>query len=93
MINNISSASAFFKVLSDPTRLRIINVLITKGKMCVSEIADEVKMSHSSVSHQLSKLELHNLVKCEREGQTICYEIIDEETKSKLKKQIRIAVI
>lgn len=39
----------FFKTLGDFTRLRI--VLELKTKRCVGELAEELEMSHSAVSH------------------------------------------
>lgn len=44
----------FFKTLGDFTRLRI--VLELKTKRCVGELAEELEMSHSAVSHQLNIL-------------------------------------
>ncbi|WP_254244522.1 ArsR/SmtB family transcription factor, partial [Holdemanella porci] len=48
----------FFKTLGDSTRLRI--VLELKTKRCVGELAEELQMSQSAVSHQLNIWLCHN---------------------------------
>ncbi len=62
------------KLLCDPTRFEILSILLpqTEG-MCVYEIADAVDMSHSATSHQLAKLEAHEVVSSYASGQTVCY--------------------
>lgn len=74
---NISELALFFKVFSDETRLRILDSLLN-GDKCVSEIAKEVNMSSSCVSHQLKYLRTLNLVKCSKSGQNVNYSISDE---------------
>jgi len=67
-----------FKTLSDPTRMKILQVLFrAKRELCVNEIAEAVGVSHSATSHQLAKLEDRNMVTCFRRGQTMCYQIQD----------------
>ena len=66
----------FFKVFSDETRLKILDSLLS-GDKCVSEIAEEVNMSPSCVSHQLKYLRTLNLVKSSKLGQNVNYSISD----------------
>ena len=49
----------FFKTLGDSTRLRI--VLELKTKKCVGELAEELEMSQSAVSHQLNILKANGI--------------------------------
>ena len=71
-----TKASAVFKLLADPTRLKIIQLLFgSKKEWCVYEIAEAVEMSQSATSHQLAKLEAHEIVCSYRDGQNICYEL------------------
>lgn len=73
-INQIVEVSTSFKILSDPTRLKILCLLFENSDgLCVYEIAEQVDVSNSAVSHQLSKLEARGVVQSFREGQTICY--------------------
>ncbi len=62
----------FFKVFGDPTRLKIMYVLLC-GEMCVYDIATLLGMSQSAISHQLRVLKQMALVKNRREGKTIFY--------------------
>lgn len=75
-IDYIVQTTSAFKILSDPTRFKIVCLLLKNAEgICVNEIADSVSISHSAVSHQLSKLEAKGVVTSFREGQTICYEL------------------
>ena len=66
-----------FKTLGDYSRVRIVSVLV-QGEKCPSEIAAELGMSPSAVSHHLKILRLTNLVKIRREHRQIFYELDDE---------------
>ena len=69
--------SELFKVFGDSSRLRILYLLLDKEK-CVSEIASELNMSVSAISHQLRILKINKLIKNRREGKTIYYSLDDE---------------
>lgn len=66
-----------FKVLGDPTRLRILQQLMSK-EMCVSEIAEAIEMGQSAVSHQLRVLRQARLVTFRKEGKTAWYTLNDD---------------
>jgi DNA-binding transcriptional ArsR family regulator len=66
-----------FKGLADPTRLKILAVLL-QGEACVSDLAERVQISQSAVSHQLQLLRHLRFVSARREGQQIFYRIDDE---------------
>ena len=70
----------FFKVMGDPTRLKILTVLLG-GNLCVMHISQALHMSQSAVSHQLSVLRGANLVKVSRNGKTQVYAIADEHVR------------
>lgn len=85
MIDNLNEKKLFdladlFKVLGDSTRLRIMFVLID-GKRSVGDIAETLGMSQSAISHQLKSLRESNLVKSERDGKSILYELADDHVK------------
>lgn len=65
-----------FKVLGDPTRLRILRVLMNQ-EVCVRDIADELGMGQSAVSHQLRILRDAWLVQFRRDGKTVYYSLAD----------------
>jgi ArsR family transcriptional regulator len=67
----------FFKVLGDPTRVKIINALANE-ELCVSDLAAALEMTQSAVSHQLKLLRMANQVKTRREGKSIFYSLDDQ---------------
>lgn len=88
---NIVKITGTFKLLSSPTRLKILRTLFRSGReMCVNEIAEKVGMSHSATSHQLAKLEAKEIVSCERRGKTMCYSIPKNSITEKIEKAISL---
>ena len=79
--------SQTFKALSDPTRLRILNLLFS-GEHSVNDIAESLSLLQSTVSHQLRFLKNVRLVKFRREGTTIYYSHDDEHVMELLRKAI-----
>ncbi|MDR7071070.1 ArsR/SmtB family transcription factor [Fictibacillus barbaricus] len=79
-----------FKALSDPTRIRILNLLL-QGEHSVNEIADTLSLLQSTVSHQLRFLKNVRLVKFRREGTTMYYSTDDEHVIDLLKQSINHA--
>lgn len=69
--------SQTFKALSDPTRIRIL-YLLSQKECSVNEIAHDLDLQQSTVSHQLRFLKNLRLVKFRREGTTIYYSHNDE---------------
>jgi ArsR family transcriptional regulator, zinc-responsive transcriptional repressor len=65
------------KSLSDENRLRIL-LSLNGGKKTVSSIVEEMKLSQPLVSHHLKELRRCLLVKVERKGLFVYYEIADE---------------
>ena len=76
-----------FKALSDPTRIRILH-LLSRKECSVSEIAEELSLLQSTVSHQLRFLKNLRLVKSRRAGASIYYSPEDQHVFSLLKQSI-----
>lgn len=77
----IQPMSDIFKVLSDPTRIRILS-LLSKQELCVSCIAEALNMTHSAISHQLRLLRSAGLVKFIKDGKEVIYSLDDEHVLS-----------
>ena len=73
---NLQTVAFVAKSLSDENRLRIL-VCITNGKKSVSRIVEELNLSQPLVSHHLKELRRSLLVKIERSGPCVYYEIAD----------------
>jgi len=65
-------AAQFFKALSHPTRLMIINELLDK-KICVNDIEEILELRQSNISQHLSLLRLLNVVDFKKDGNKKCY--------------------
>src|SRR5262245_21938265 len=59
-----------FKALSDPTRLRIVEMLVDCDAMCGSEIADKLGISLALLCHHWTTLEHAGLITKKKSGQT-----------------------
>ncbi len=66
------AAVAVFKLLADPTRLRIIWTLL-HGEHSVNKLADHVGSRPAAVSQHLSKLRSAHLVRVRRDGNRLFY--------------------
>ena len=66
-----------FKVLGDPTRVRILDAL-SRSELCVHDLAARVGMSESAISHQLRLLRGQRVVRTRRDGRNIYYALDDQ---------------
>ena len=64
------------KSLSDENRLRIL-LTVSNGKKSVSSIVEELGLSQPLVSHHLKELKRSLLVKIERNGPFVYYDLVD----------------
>jgi DNA-binding transcriptional ArsR family regulator len=72
----LAAVGRLFAVLSEPSRLALLQVLQC-GPLAVNELVEATAMKQANVSKQLAILHDHRLVKRERKGTTIRYEIAD----------------
>lgn len=75
--------AAFFKLLGDATRMKILSVLAIH-ELCVCDIANLLSMTKSAVSHQLALLKGAGFVRFRREGKAIYYSLDDEHVSGML---------
>lgn len=68
------SVAFLAKSLSDENRLRIL-LCLSQGKRAVGSIVEELNLSQPLVSHHLKELKRSLLVKIERSGPFIYYEV------------------
>lgn len=77
---NIDGMSIFFKLLSDPTRLKIL-IAIGDEELCVNDIALKINMTKSAVSHQLAILRQGRLIKNKKNGKEVFYSLADDHVR------------
>jgi ArsR family transcriptional regulator len=70
----------FFKNFGDMTRVKILYSLSQTDMcdMCVGDIAAELGMTQSAISHQLRILKQAKLIKSRREGKLQIYSLADD---------------
>lgn len=72
-----AETEAFFKMLGNQTRLRMIHALMVAREMCLTELALALKMKPQAISNQLQRLVNRNMLGSRRKGNNIFYRIID----------------
>lgn len=79
--NDAIHVAELFKIIGDPTRVLMLQALITGGELCVRHLAEAVDMSPSSVSHHLRILRQARLVRFRRVGREVYYRPDDEHVR------------
>ncbi len=77
-----------FKLLGEPTRLKIILALMN-SELCVCDLAAAIESTVSAVSHQLRLLRNARLVKYRKEGKMVYYSTDDEHINNAIQ-QIKV---
>jgi DNA-binding transcriptional ArsR family regulator len=68
----------YFKVLADPTRVRILELLQERGELSVGELVHALGQSQPKVSNHLACLRWCGFVQTRREHPSVLYRIPDE---------------
>ncbi|KXB05622.1 hypothetical protein AKJ50_00405 [candidate division MSBL1 archaeon SCGC-AAA382A13] len=89
-LENLDKAGEMFKILSDPTRLKIL-LNIAEDEKCVHEIARAIDQELSNVSHHLKKMKDKNLVDYRKEGRHKYYRIDDDHVLTVMREGIEHA--
>src|SRR3954463_14513758 len=79
LLDDVSAAALAetFKVLGDPTRVRILDAL-ARSEVPVCVLAHAIGLTQSAVSHQLRLLRSMRLVRARRDGRHIYYALDDD---------------
>jgi len=70
---SLQQAALYFKALSHPARLAIINYLIETGTCITGDITEELPLSRTTVSQHLQELKDCNLIQGTVEGAKVNY--------------------
>ncbi len=76
--------SRYFRVLGDPTRLRILEALLERERT-VSELVDLVGAPQSRVSNHLACLKWCRVAESERRGRNVVYRVTDPRVRGLLR--------
>lgn len=77
---DLDTLSELYKAMGDSTRIKILWVLM-KQENCVKELAIQMEVSESAISHQLKVLKLARLVRSHKAGKKVFYSLCDEHIK------------
>ena len=66
-----------FRLLGDPTRVRILFALVEAGELCVCDIAAVVETTDTKVSQAMRLLRSAGVVRNRRDGRNIFYRLDD----------------
>lgn len=73
------ATARLFRALGDPARVRIVNVLATRGEpVCVCELIEPLGLSQPTVSHHLKRLVDVGLLEREQRGKWAYYALRSE---------------
>jgi ArsR family transcriptional regulator, lead/cadmium/zinc/bismuth-responsive transcriptional repressor len=86
----VDQASAMFRALGDPARLRLLSRL-ADGEICVTELAELEHEKLSTVSARLQTLHAVRLVKRRREAKHIFYGLADQHVLQLVESALRHA--
>jgi DNA-binding transcriptional ArsR family regulator len=76
-----TATARFFRILSDPTRLKILDLLLSEPRT-VSQLVEALGCPQSRVSNHLACLRWCEFVDAEREGRQITYHIRDQRVRA-----------
>lgn len=71
---SLATVDQLFRAVSDPTRLRILN-LLNDGELCVCHIVEALRMPQPKISRHLAYLRKSGLVLARRESLWIHYRL------------------
>ena len=87
-MDEIEKLADIFKALSEPTRLRLVNLLSKNdGAFCVNALSQRLGVTQSAISQHLRILRQTGLVRGERRGQYVHY-LIDKKVLEQYKKKV-----
>ncbi len=78
-IQEVTQVAKLLKVLADPTRLRILHLLITtKEEICVCEFVDSLHERQYNVSKHVAVLEGAGFIKGKKDGRFTYYRFLSD---------------
>ncbi|MCX7027266.1 MAG: metalloregulator ArsR/SmtB family transcription factor [Spirochaetes bacterium] len=75
--NLIRTTGDFFKVLGEPTRIKILIALMS-SELCVCDLCAVLNMNQPAISQQLKSLKQVGFVKYRKDGKVVYYSLSDE---------------
>jgi ArsR family transcriptional regulator, lead/cadmium/zinc/bismuth-responsive transcriptional repressor len=86
--HSIEGLTEIFRVLGDPTRVRILDAL-SRDELSVGALAAQLGLTESAVSHQLRLLRNTRIVRTRRAGRMIFYALDDKHVLALFRQGLR----
>lgn len=83
-LDEAADLAALFRLLGDPTRIRILVALLEAGELCVCDLADAVGTTDTKVSQALRLLRAAGVVRNRRDGRNVHYRLDDDHVRTML---------
>jgi ArsR family transcriptional regulator, cadmium/lead-responsive transcriptional repressor len=74
----VSEPDALWAAVADPTRQRLLDLLLARGEATASSLAEELPVSRQAVAKHLAVLDRNGLVRGTREGREVRYTVRPE---------------
>ncbi|MGN0808720.1 MAG: ArsR/SmtB family transcription factor [Christensenellales bacterium] len=71
----LNQLASYSKALGDPARLKILSMLKGNNKVCTSELAKQMNLSFTAMSHHINKLLASDLITGEKNGNFVFYSL------------------
>jgi ArsR family transcriptional regulator len=84
--NNLRRLCEILQTMSNPSRLRILEILHAKGETCVCELEAALGLTQSNISFHLNLLRKTGLVTSQKVGKWVFYTLETEAMKGCLEK-------
>jgi DNA-binding transcriptional ArsR family regulator len=75
--DEVDGLTGLFRLLGDPTRVRLLYALLEAGELCVCDLAATIDATETTVSQALRLLRTAGVVRARRAGRTIHYRLDD----------------
>jgi DNA-binding transcriptional ArsR family regulator len=76
MPDRAAEVAGLFRLVGDPTRVRICRVLAEEGEAYVGELCDRLGMGQTVVSHHLALMRAGGIIERRREGKRRYYSLM-----------------
>lgn len=82
--DKVEFATAMFKLLGHPLRLRLVELLDVHGEKTVNDLAELTEQAQSAVSLYLNRLKGSGLLKSRRDGNQTYYSVAEPKLRTLL---------
>lgn len=79
--DEVTKVASMFKLLGDPTRVRLLYALLEAGELCVCDLASATSVTESAVSQALRLLRASSVVTGRRDGRNVFYRLSDRHVR------------